>query len=184
MTQATLETNYNVSNQPMYMALELSKASWKVGFEYGGKRRSVAVEGGNLAQLAEEIDKAKEKFKLPVEVSIHSCYEAGRDGFWLHRLLTNWGVVNVVVDPASIEVNRQARRAKTDNLDREMLLSKLRLHHRGERVWKVVRVPDEVAEAERVLHRELERLKKERGSLGTRIKSSLFAQGIRVENLA
>lgn len=183
MTQAALEIKDNASTPPLYMALELSKASWKIGFEYGGKRRNVTVEGGNLAQLSEQIGKAREKFQLSVQVPIYSCYEAGRDGFWLHRWLTEQGVLNVVVDPASIEVSRQARRAKTDNVDRQMLLNKLRLHHNGERVWKVVRVPDEQAEAARVLHRELERLKKERGSLSNRIKGCLFAQGIRVERL-
>lgn len=183
MTQAALEIKDNASHQPLYMALELSKASWKVGFEYCGKRRNVTVEGGNLAQLSEHISKAMEKFKLSVEVPIHSCYEAGRDGFWLHRWLIKQGVINVIVDPASIEVSRQAKRAKTDNVDRQMLLNKLRLHHSGERVWKVVRVPEEQAEAGRVLHRELERLKKERGSLSNRIKGCLFAQGIRVERL-
>lgn len=183
MTQAALEKNDSAVLGPLYMALELSKAQWKVGFEYEGKRRNVTVEGGNVGQLWEQISKAREKFKLPADVRVFSCYEAGRDGFWLHRLLSGWGVVNVVVDPASIEVSRQARRAKTDNVDRAMLLSKLRLHQGGERVWKVVRVPDEQAESDRVLHRELERLKKERGSQINRIKACLFAQGTRLEKL-
>ncbi len=183
MTQATLEKNDTAVGQPLYMALELSKASWKIGFEYSGKRRDVTVDGGHLAQLADEISKTREKLKVPPEARICSCYEAGRDGFWLHRLLTSWGINNVVVDPASIEVSRQARRAKTDNLDRSLLRGKLRLHHQGERVWKVVRVPDAEAEAGRVLHRELERLQKERGSLSNRVKGILFSQGVRVERL-
>lgn len=183
MTQAPLEMNDTAVGQPLYMALELSKASWKIGFEYSGKRRDVTVDGGHLAQLADEISKTREKLKVPPEARICSCYEAGRDGFWLHRLLTSWGIENVVVDPASIEVSRQARRAKTDNLDRSMLRDKLRLHHNGERVWKVVRVPDAEAEAGRMLHRELERLQKERGSLSNRVKGILFSQGIRVERL-
>lgn len=183
MTQATLETNNSAVGQPLYMALELSKASWKIGFEYTNKRRDVTVDGGHLAQLADEISKTREKLKVPPEARICSCYEAGRDGFWLHRLLTRWGIDNVVVDPASIEVSRQARRAKTDNLDRSMLRDKLRLHHQGERVWNVVRVPDAEAEAGRILHRELERLQKERGSLSNRVKGLLFSQGIRVDRL-
>lgn len=183
MTQATLETNDTAPSLPLYMVLELSKASWKVGFEYNGKRRKVAVEGGDLDQLAEELRKTRDKFKLPPDVRVCSCYEAGRDGFWLHRLLISWGIDNLVVDPASIEVNRQAKRAKTDNLDRDMLLSKLRQYHSGETVWSAVRVPDEAAEAGRVLHRELERLQKEHNSLSNRVKGVLFAQGIRVERL-
>jgi transposase len=183
MNQSTLDVKDTATQRTLYMALELSKASWKVGFAYQGKARNVTVEGGNVAQLAEEISKAKVKFALPADVRICSCYEAGRDGFWLHRWLTGQGVNNMVVDPASIEVSRQARRAKTDNVDREMLLSKLRQHHGGERVWKEVRVPDEAAEAGRILHRELERLKKERSSLNNQIKGRLFAQGVRLESV-
>jgi transposase len=71
-----------------------------------------------------------------------SCYEAGRDGFWLHRYLTVVGIENVVVDSSSIEVNRRSRRAKTDRLDLEKLLTVLIRYHTGEKkVWRVVRVP-------------------------------------------
>lgn len=90
---------------------------------------------------------------------------------------------NVVVDPASIEVNRRARRVKTDRVDVACLLDKLRLYHGGERVWKVVRVPDEAAEAGRQLHRELERLQSERARQVNRIKALLFGQGIRLERV-
>ena len=73
---------------------------------------------------------------------MHSCYEAGRDGFWLHRWLIAQGIDNLVVDSASIEVNRRARRAKTDRLDGDKLLSMLMRYHGGERrVWSVVRDP-------------------------------------------
>jgi transposase len=165
------------------MALELSKAKWKVGFEHGRKRRTVNVDGGSVGGLAEALAKAKEKLGLTGAVRVLSCYEAGRDGFWLHRLLVSWGVENLVVDPASIEVSRQARRAKTDRVDLEMLLSKLRQHHSGERSWKVVRVPDEEAEAGRHLHREMERLKGERSRHVNRMKGLLFAQGVRLERV-
>ena len=71
-----------------------------------------------------------------------SCYEAGRDGFWVHRQLSDLGVDNVVVDPASMRVNRRARRAKTDAIDAKQLLADLVRHSRGEKdVWRVVRVP-------------------------------------------
>lgn len=183
MTEVTLQANDRAKAPVLYMALELSKSKWRVGFESGGKRRTVTVEGGHVAGLAEALAQAKLKFGLFGPVRVLSCYEAGRDGFWLHRLLSSWGVENLVVDPASIEVSRQARRAKTDRVDLEMLLSKRRLHQSGERVWKVVRVPTEEAEAGRHLHRELERLKGERSRHVNRIKGLLFAQGIRLERV-
>jgi transposase len=71
----------------------------------------------NVAGLKREIEQAKERFGLPEEAAVISCYEAGRDGFWLHRYLEANDVKNVVVDSASIEVNRRFRRAKTDRLD-------------------------------------------------------------------
>jgi len=183
MTQMTLQANNTASAPVLYMALELSKSKWKTGFEYGRKRRTVNVPGGDVERLREAIAEAKKKFKLPAEVVIQSCYEAGRDGFWLHRLLEGWGISNLVVDPASIEVSRRSRRTKTDRVDLEMLLSKLRQHYSGERVWKVVRVPAPQAEGGRHLHREVERLKKERSAQVNRLKGLLFGQGIRLERL-
>lgn len=183
MTQMTLQANNTASAPVLYMALELSKSKWKTGFEYGRKRRTVNVPGGDVERLREAIAEAKKKFKLPDEVVIQSCYEAGRDGFWLHRLLESWGITNLVVDPASIEVSRRSRRTKTDRVDLEMLLSKLRQHYSGERVWKVVRVPAPQAEGGRHLHREVERLKKERSAQVNRLKGLLFGQGIRLERL-
>ena len=182
MTQATLQGNDTAVTAVLYMALELSKSKWKVGFEHNGRRRRVSVEGGNLAELAAALGEAKAKFKLPETVAVRSCYEAGRDGFWLHRWLASVGVANLVVDPASIEVNRRARRVKTDAVDLEMLLARLIAHHRGEPVWKVVRVPDPQAEAARHLHRERERLQAERTREVNRLKGLLFAQGIRLKS--
>jgi transposase len=166
------------------MALELSKSTWKVGFEYQGKRRIKNVPGGEVSALRQTLDEARHKLGVPAGALVRCCYEAGRDGFWLHRLLEGWGVQNVVVDPASIEVSRQARRAKTDRVDLQSLLSKLRQYHAGELgVWKVAKVPSEQDEEGRLLHRELERLKKERTAHVLRIKALLFAQGVRVERV-
>jgi len=182
-TEKALQAKDTGNEAVLYMALELSKAKWRVGFERLGKKRTVVVEGGDVAGLRQAITQCKIKFGLAEETVVRSCYEAGRDGFWLHRELERWGVENLVVDPASIEVSRQARRVKSDGVDLAMLLSKLRQHHAGERVWKVSQVPSEEAEAARHLHREAERLKKERSGHTTRIKSLLFAQGIRVERV-
>ena len=85
---------------------------------------------------------AKRRLGLPVAAPVRSCYEAGRDGFWVHRVLVSEGVANVVVDSASIEVNRRQRRAKTDRLDADALLRRLIRYWLGEREpWKVVHVP-------------------------------------------
>jgi len=109
---------------------------------YGNKRRIVTIAAGDLVALGEVVAKAKARFGMPGGVSIVSCYEAGRDGFWLHRYLVHCGVATVVMDASSIEVNRRARRAKTDRVDVEQLLRLLiRYHHGEKRGWSVVHVP-------------------------------------------
>jgi transposase len=133
----------------------------------------------DLPRLQAEIAKAKKRFGLAADAAVRSCYEAGRDGFWLHRHLLASGVDNRVVDSASIEVNRRQRRAKTDRLDAGKLLNLLLRYHGGEnKVWSVVRVPSVADEDARQLHRELEELKDERTMHGNRIKGLLASQGL------
>lgn len=79
----------------------------------------------DLGELKDEIEKARERFCLEDDMQIVSCYEAGRDGFWIHRYLTDRGIENLVVDSSSIEVNRRSRRAKTDRLDLRSLVDPL-----------------------------------------------------------
>jgi len=131
-----------------------------------------------LLQLIERIRKrVSEELKKPVEVI--SCYEAGYDGFWLHRLLEAQGVRNHVIDPASLQVDRRARRAKTDGIDVGKLLRSLMAYLRGEpRVWSVVRVPTIIEEDDRRLHRERSRLINERIQHVNRIKGLLAIHGI------
>lgn len=167
----------------LYLAFELSNSQWKLGFTIGlgqsPRRRTIPA--GDLLQLLEEIVRAKHRFKLADEVRVVSCYEAGRDGFWLHRFLERAGVDNVVVDSSGIEVNRRARRAKTDRLDLKKLLTMLIRYHSGEeKVWPVVRVPSEADEDCRQLHRELNSLKTERTRHTNRIKGLLVGQGVRL----
>lgn len=107
-----------------------------------------------------------------------SCYEAGRDGFWIHRWLETQGVQNVIVDSSSIEVNRRARRAKSDGLDAAKLLSMLFRHVGGERVWSVVRVPTSEEEQARQLNRELQSLGQESTRHVNRIKGLLASIGL------
>src|SRR5262245_19794775 len=166
----------------LFVALELSDKKWKLACSDGNKRRIVTIAAGDLVALGEAIAKAKARFGMPGGGPIVSCYEAGRDGFWLHRYLVNCGVANVVVDASSIEVNRRARRAKTDRVDVEQLLRLLiRYHHGEERVWSVVHIPSVEEEDARRLHRELERLKKERTGHRNRIQALLVSQGVRLQ---
>jgi transposase len=134
MTQATRKSQDNAEDRTLYVALELSKKSWKLAFSDGSARRPrvVAVPARDWDRFEAEVAKAKERFGLASEVPVRSCYEAGRDGFWIHRVLLHRGTDNIVVDPASIEVNRRSRRAKTDRLDAVKLVSQLiRLSPRG-----------------------------------------------------
>ena len=134
----------NTAAQVLYMALELGWDDWTIGFTVGlGQApRQVSVRARDLPELLTQIAHAKRRFGLPAEAPVHSVYEAGRDGFWLHRFLQAHGVQNVVVDAASIEVNRRYRRSKTDTRDVQQLLTMLARFVLGEtRLWKVVRVP-------------------------------------------
>ena len=160
-TQRTLQKENITKKEVLHLAFELSQNQWKLGFSDGNKLRFKTIVARDLNQLQEEIEKAKGKFKLGEDVSIVSCYEAGRDGFWLHRYLLSCGIKNVVVDSSSIEVDRRKRRAKTDRIDAGKLLNMLMRYHGGEKLsWRVVRVPSVKEEDGRHLHRELEALKK------------------------
>ncbi len=181
MNPAALRNEDNASAPVLYMALELSNKNWRLAFGDGTKRRQVSVPAANLVKLAEAVAKAKERFKMPASARVVSCYEAGRDGFWLHRHLRSVGIENEVIDAASIEVDRRLRHVKTDRLDGDRLLDKLMRHQAGEcGGWSVVRVPSIEEEDARRLHRELERLKRERLAHRVRIQSLLMVQGIRV----
>jgi transposase len=112
--------------------------------------------------LEKEVRAAKERFGLAEDTPVVSCYEAGRDGFWLHRYLCSKGVENIIVDSSSIQVERRRRRAKADRLDARNLLKMLVRWRQGEKnVWGVVHVPTVAEEDARQLHRELETLKEE-----------------------
>ena len=182
-TQETLRIKDSIKEAILYTAFELSHKKWKLGFSNTEKMRTVTIAARDLDQLHKEMEKAKQRFGLEGQIRVVSCYEAGRDGFWLHRYLLSCGIENVVVDSSSIEVNRRKRRAKTDRIDVRKLLHKLLRYHGGEQlVWSVVNVPSEQAEEGRHLHRELEVLKKERTMHRSRLKSLLIQQGIVAPN--
>jgi transposase len=181
--QGTLDRKENAPVAVLYVAFELSNSTWKMACSDGSKLRHITVTAGDLSQVQKALIGAKRHFGIGDEVQMVSCYEAGRDGFWLHRYLHNCGIENVVVDSASLEVNRRLRRAKTDRVDAGKLLSMLIRYHGGEKqLWKVVRVPSREDEDARHLHRELEALKRERTRYRNRIHGILIQQGLRVRN--
>jgi len=167
----------------LLLAFELGERVWKLGFSTGlGQRPRVRqVAAGAVNQVLEEIARAKVRLKLAADTPVISCYEAGRDGFWLHRYLVAQGITNHVADSSSIEVNRRARRAKTDRLDLAGLLNlRARYLHGDRRVWHVVRVPSVEEEDARHLHRTWEAVQQDRTRLINRLKGLLTTVGVRV----
>ena len=172
--------------EKLFMAIDLGGTRWKLAFSSGNQQRARirTVLARDLLGLLVEIGKAKAKLGLAEAARVVSVYEAGRDGFWLHRFLAAERIENLVVDPASIEVNRRARRAKTDRIDAEKLLTKLIQHDRGDDAgWRTVNVPSEADEDARRLHRDLRRLNKERTALRNRVHNLLATEGISVRKL-
>jgi len=173
--------------QVLAVSFELGASEWKMAFSpgLGQQPRHRGVVAGDLEAVKKEIAAAKARFKLPAETRVVSCYEAGRDGFWIHRALEMMGVENQVVDSAAIEVNRRARRAKTDRLDAAKLVNMLLRYLSGEKhVWKVVRVPTEEEEDRRHLHRELKTVKGARTAVTNRIRGLLATVGVRLGEIA
>lgn len=181
MNQSTLQAECS-SSDVLFMALELSAKEWRVVFgTRAGKHRQVCVPARDLGALGKAIIAARDRFGLDADVHVVSCYEAGRDGFWLHRWLVAEGAENFVVDSSSILVDRRLRRAKSDALDAKQLLHLLVRYQAGDPVWRTVRVPTEEQEDLRRHQRELQRLKQERLAHRARIKSLLYLHGIAFE---
>ena len=167
----------------LHIGFELAEQTWKLGFTPGlGQRPRVrSVPARDLDAVLHEVTRALARFNLPATTRVVSCYEAGRDGFWLHRALTARGIANQVVDAASIEVNRRARRAKADRLDAEKLALMLVRATQGDpRVWRVVHVPSEADEAARQLSREIEAVTHDRTQVVNRIQGLLATEGVKL----
>jgi transposase len=171
----------------IFVAIELSQRSWLVTLHSPDKDKIShhKLEGGDHAGLLALIDRVRERAAraLGGVPAVVSCYEAGYDGFWLHRLLLAAGITNYVFDPASIAVDQRARRVKTDRIDGERMLRTLMAYLRGEpRVVRIVRVPDAGQEDARRASRERGRLVKEQTAHTTRIKALLRLLGMAVGN--
>lgn len=168
----------------IYVAMELSKTRWLVAIHtpLDDKVSRHGVIGGDGDGLLDLIERRRERVArgLGCRVDVVSCYEAGHDGFWLHRLLRRHGIENHVMDPASLPVDRRARRPKTDRLDAATMLRALMAWYRGEpQVCRMVRVPSPEQEDRRRRSRERQRLTKERTQHVSRIKGLLMTQGVR-----
>jgi transposase len=187
MTTATHNQHDTTTERVLCMAFELRETTWKLGCTtgHGQKPRERPVAARPQARLLQEIAQAKRRFGLPETAPVVRCYEAGRDGFWLHRFLQAQGSTNPVVDSSAIAVNRRKRRAKSDGLDVRKLLRLLMRYEQGDRdVWRVGPVPAVAAADGRHLPRDLATLKQERASTTTRSKGLLRSQGIRRTNLS
>jgi transposase len=170
----------------LLVSLELSHQAWKLGFftESIGRVRVRSIEARNISQLEQEVERAKEKFGLPGEAPVQCCYEAGRDGFWLDRLLQGMGWGNFVIESSSLEVDRRSKRCKTDRIDAEKMTFALARFCRGEAsALRVVNVPDPADEDIRNLQRELKSIRAERTRGNNRIKSLLCAQGVIIDQI-
>ena len=172
------------ASAPLFVALELSRSTWLVALHspLSDKVSQHRSEGGDveglLALIARKREQAQARLGRPIRVV--SCFEAGYDGFWLHRWLCAHGLENRVLDAASLLVDRRAKRAKTDRLDAAGLLRTLMALERGEmQVCRVVHVPSPAQEDARRRSRERARLVVERGQHVSRIKGLLMTQGIR-----
>ncbi|MGZ9112909.1 MAG: IS110 family RNA-guided transposase [Rhodoplanes sp.] len=171
----------------LLVGFELSKTTWLIGLYSPDLGKTVSrykIDGGDLGKTLELIAARRRRLeKLGKPVRVVSIYEAGYDGFWLHRALRAAGVDNRVIDAASVPVDRRARRVKTDRLDLEQLIRMLLALERGEtRACRVVRVPKPAEEDAKRQHRERQVLVAERTGHGNRITGLLMALGIRGVN--
>jgi transposase len=135
MTTTTRSAECTAMPATLFLALELGSTRWKLAFAVTRARRPRlrTIAAGDLAALWHEIAIAKERFALEAAAPVWSCYEAGREAFWLHRALTAHDLSNVVVDPSSIAVDRRQRRIKTDRIDASKLVVQLMNAAAGDR---------------------------------------------------
>ena len=133
--------------QVLYMAMELSEKTWGLAFLNGSTIRRVKTAAGDREPVLLQVSRAKAKLGYDPDAPVRCCYEAGRDGFWIHRWLHTIGIDNKVVDSASLEVSRRRRQATTDRIDAEKLVRQLVRYWElgGRQAVRVVRVPSGAA---------------------------------------
>lgn len=177
----TAHTKLSGNAAKLYVAFELSQKNWRVAFSDGLRNSEATVPARDFSRILDLIKHARRR--LGAGASVLTCYEAGRDGFWLHRALADNGIENVVLDAASIEVDRRARRAKTDRLDARKLVALLIRFDRGDATIRRVNVPSPEVEDARRVERELQRLKNERTAHTNRVRGLLALVGRTVKRL-
>jgi transposase len=180
---AVVRSEVSVNEPVLYVAFELAKKEWKLAMTsgFGVAPWLQTIASGDLCAVERAVRRGRQRFGLPLTARVVSCYEAGRDGFWIHRALQRLAFENRVVDSASIEVNRRARRTKTDRIDALKLVMMLVRACAGERrVWAAVRVPSAEVEAARHRSRERTALVQEQTRLRNQIGSWLATCGCRV----
>jgi transposase len=174
----------STATDPIFIAIEMSRSKWLVGTHLpaSAKVGIHSMDWGDTAALFVLIDRLKMRAAKALgvtEVQILCCYEAGYEGFWLHRRFSAAGHRVLVIDPASLLVNRRAKRAKTDRIDVKAMIRALMAYTRGEdQVLSAVQIPSVEQDDERRLMRERQRLVKERTAHTNRIKGLLLTQGI------
>ena len=179
---AATRSDVSVNESIVYVGFELSQKEWKLALTSGFQAKPWVrtVPAGDLGAVERVVRMARQRFGLPPTACVVSCYEAGRDGFWIHRALQGLGIANRVVDSASIEVNRRARRTKTDRIDAlKLVMMLVRVCGGEQRVWAEVRVPSASAEAARHRSRERTALVQEQTRLRNQIGSWLATCGCR-----
>ena len=185
MTATTRRFDPIALENMLCVSFELGEGSWTLSFTsgFGAPVHRRRVPARDRDAVLREIEALKERLGLAASCRVVTCYEAGRDGFWLHRFLEAHGIENLVVDSSSIEVSRRSRRAKTDRLDGESLLDLLLRHLAGsqKKVFSVVRVPTVEPEDRRHLHRELRSAKQDRTRVSNRMKGLLANQGLALD---
>jgi transposase len=168
----------------IFVSIELSRSTWLItSLSPGGgeKMSRHSVEAGDISSLLERfaVLRTRAKQRTGNDYPVVSIYEAGLDGFWIHRVLVSEGVDSHIVDAASIAASRRKRRVKTDRVDGETLVRTLLAYKRGEpRVCAMLRVPTPEEEDRRRIGRERKILMSERIKHSNRIKGLLFSQGI------
>lgn len=168
----------------LFLAFDLGDRRWTLELSDGRHNPSRSeLAAGDKVGVLDRVARAKKRFGLPESAPVYSCYEAGRDGWWLHRWLLKQGIHNEVVDSASIEVNRRSRRAKNDAIDVAKLLQMLMRHWRGEKVWSVARCPSVEAEDARRDDRELIRLTREKTAHTNRVQALLVMHNVRTKRV-
>lgn len=176
------QSELNQAPQALYVAFELSQKDWKLACSDGERTFVTSVPARALDRALAQIRHAAKR--LGTTGRVVTCYEAGRDGFWLHRALTDRGIENSVLDAASIEVDRRARRAKTDRLDARKLVALLVRADRGDKSVRIVNVPSPEVEGARRIERELQKLKNERTAHINRIRGLLMLIGRSLKRLS